>query len=174
MTQIVGGLRARLLRDSLYHMIDSALDDLGWYGTSRASEPVVFVAKAFDDTEQIPINTLALSMEDIFSSDEELGSNMAEHRHTFYLDFYAEDGSTGIELRSDLAAVLEGRLPSIGRVGPHFDLYDYTVATPTVIKKCFIEDVVQDRARNFPKPWQKHWYVVYFAVSDFYGSEDDA
>lgn len=170
----VGGTRARLLRDSLYYMIRDSLDDLGWFDAGQDNLPVTFSTEEVDGKEEIPFNTLSLSDEDFTSEYQELGSDFSEHTWTFYLDFYAEDNSIGVHMKADLIAILEGRLPSIGRDDPSFELIDYRLATPTSFGRCEIESVLGDRARNFPKAWQRYWHVVFFQVKDYYGNENDA
>lgn len=174
MTIYVGGLRSRLVKDSLFNMIEAALEDLGWFDTGRQHAPITFRSYPYDEEEQVAVNSLALSDEDLVVLEQELGSIFAEHDWQFFIDFYAEDNALGVHMAHDLEAILAGRMPSIGRASPNFPVYDYTLATPEVIAWCEIEDVVVDRARGFPKPWQKFWYVVSFNVLDYYGNEDDA
>ena len=154
-------------------MIRAALTDLGWFDTGRAHLPVLFVAETVDPMTEVTLNTLALADEDISDFELEMGSLLSEHRWTFWVDFYAENKSIGIELIGDVRAILEGRLSSIDRGRPIFQVYDYDQATPTVIFTCEIEDVSVDRARDFPNPWQKNWYSCVFEIVDSYGRSDD-
>lgn len=173
MTIHVGGLRSRLVKDSLYSMINDALTDLGWFSSGRQHAPIHFRSFPLHEEEEVDINSLALSDEDLVVVEQELGSIFSEHDWQFYLDFYAEDNALGIHMAHDLEAILTGRFPSIGRGESRFPVYDYTEATPSIFTYCEIEEVIVDRARGFPKPWQKFWYVVSFSVLDYYGTEDD-
>lgn len=167
----VGGLRQRLIHDSLWNMLVDALDQLGWLDAGRDHAPIDLRAAPVPLDEEIQLNTLALSDENITELEDELGSLMAEHRQVFYVDFYAENESLGKHMINDVRAIVGGRFNTIGRDRPEFAVYDYTQATPTAIFHCQIEDVVVDRARDFPKPWQRYWYVCRFDVVDHYGDE---
>jgi len=171
---IVGGLRTRLLFDSLYNEIERALTALGWFDSGRQHLPINFINEPVDEKEEVAFNTLVLYAEDGDTRQEEMGSDLSEHRRTFYLDFYAENISVGEHLIFDCQAILEGRMSSVGRSSHFFDIFDYQQATPPVIASAEIgEDVIIDRAITYSFPWQKHWYSCQFTVSDFYGTEDD-
>lgn len=173
MTVYAGGLRARLIKDSLYTMINEALADLDWFDPGRQHSPISFISEPVESEDDIPINTLALADEDMVSLDQEMGSQLAEHQWTFYLDFFADSNALGVHMAQDLKAILEGRLSAIGRDDSFFAVYDYTQATPTVIFQCQIEDVGIDRVRGYSRPWQRFWYVVSWTVIDYYGRDDD-
>lgn len=174
MTIYVGGLRQRLLRDSLYSTLQEALTDLGWFNSGRYHKPVTFRATSVPLNEEIQVNTVALSDESVDESDWEIGSLMAEHRTVFYVDVYAEDESVGTHIAGDVKAILGGRLTAIGRSSPTFQVLDLTLATPVPIFSCEIENITVDRAHDFPKTWQRFWYVVRFEVLDYYGSDNDS
>lgn len=167
----VGGLRQRLIHDSLWNMITTSLDELGWLDSGRDHMPIILRASPVPLDEEIRLNTIALSDENIVERDDELGSLMAEHRQTYYVDFFAENEAIGKHLINDIRAIIAGRFTTIGRSRPEFAVYDYTQATPPVIFHCELEDVVVDRARDFPKPWQRFWYVCRFDVVDHYADE---
>lgn len=171
MPVVVGGLRARLIRDSIYNAIYAGLDALGWFDEGRKHTPINFTGKIVDQDEEIPLNTIVLVDEDIMESEIELGSNLAEHDWTFYVDFYAENAGIGRELINDVRDILAGRMSSIGRSHPSVIVFDYREPTPPALFKVHIEDIVIDRATGFPKPWQKHWYSCRFSVIDHYGDE---
>jgi hypothetical protein len=175
MTTYVGGFRARLVLDNLYNMLYSSLDELGWFDSAREHKPINFTPDPVDEeATEVPINTLALSDEDLDSEDEEMGSNYASHSWTFYVDFYAENRSLGVHLINDVKAILEGRMPSISRTYPVLEIVDLSQTPAVSIGTCEIEDVVVDKGRGFPNGWQKYWYTCRFTVVDFYGNENDA
>jgi len=169
--QYVGGLRARLIRQSVYMTINDALLTLDWFNPGRRHKPVTFVAYPVNPDTEVPFNTAALSDEDIFESEDEVGSQFAEHRWTFYVDFYAESDALGLHFQQDVRAILSGRMDAVGRNYPKVDVYDWTMATPPLIFTVQIENVVGDRAHDFPKRYQQHWYAVRFDVVDNYGNE---
>jgi hypothetical protein len=170
---LVGGLRVRMLRESLYRMIHSSLDDLGWFSPGRRHEPINFLPKAVDRDVVIPPNTLALSLEDTSDVSTGLGESSVEERISCWLDFYAQDDAIGIELTHDLKDILAGRHPSVGRHDSRFAIYDFRNATPPLLGWADIEWVQVDKAHDFPKAWLKHWYAVSFDVLDVYGPEDE-
>jgi hypothetical protein len=97
-----------------------------------------------------------------------MGSNLGELTTTFWVDFYAEKDSVGKELIYDVRDALRGRIPAIGYDRQVIEVYDWSLATPTYQFSCDVEDVVTDRAHDFPKPWQKHWWTCRFDVVDSY------
>lgn len=170
---IVGGLRARLIRDSLFHMVYDALDDLGWFDVGRKHKTLSFPSVPVDPIVEVMFNTVAIGDLGTLAEDWELGSNMSEFRWTIFVDVFAESEMLGLHLSRDIADLMSGRFPSIGRGRPTLTVLDYTQATPSAIFTCEVEDVVTDRAQNFPNPWQKNWYSVSFDLLDYYGDEND-
>lgn len=173
MTTIVGGLRARLIRDSAYAWIREGLEALGWDDAGRRHLPIVWREGDVDFDEKIEFNTISLSQTDVIDEDAELGSSLTNDTWTFYVDFFAENDSVGTHFIHDVRDILRGKMPAIGRGRPTFDVYDYSLATPVIIAVCDVERVTVDRANNFPRPWQKHWYVCRFDVVDTYASSAD-
>ena len=168
----VGGLRVRLVFDSLYNMINTALTDLGWFDLGRSHGDITFIPEPVDDSVEVPMNTLGLTGEDVFTTDLEMGGPRGEHVRQFYLDFYAENHALGQHVAFDLRDILQGRMASIGRDGPVFTIYDYTVTpTPTEIGVGEIEGVFVDRAPAGSEEWRKNWWSVAFRVLDHYGNE---
>lgn len=167
----VGGLRARLISESLANMIHDSLEALGWFDAGRDHREINFRTVEYNPDQEIPLNTLIIADLDTTSSDEELGSRLSEFRWNFFVDFYGEDKAVALHMIRDVAAIVDGRMPSIGRHDPCFDVYDYTQATPSPIFTCEIENVDVDRAHDFPKPWQKYWYSCSFTVLDYHATE---
>jgi hypothetical protein len=168
MTVIQGGLRHRLIKDSLFNMLRDSLDTVGWFDTGRSHKPINMIARPVPDDEEIPFNTLALSSGDMEAEDWEIGSMLAEHTWMFYVDFYAENDPLGSHMMGDVRDILAGRFADAGRTRTNFPVYDYRQATPPVEFYCDIDEVFIDRAVDFPRPWQKHWYVCRFMVIDYY------
>jgi len=170
---IVGGLRARLIRDSVFHAVDDALRALGWYEPSSNRSQVSFRAYPYPLEEQVPPNTLALSDENDSGDEMELGSKLTEFTWAMYVDVYGEDDAIALHLAGDVADILAGRMPSVGRGRPAIDVYDYTLATPVVIFGVEVFDVRKDRAHGFPQPWLRFWRSVTFNLVDSYDDEDE-
>lgn len=169
MTEITGGLRARLIRDSIYHVLFDGLADLGWFDSGRQHRAISFPGTVVDQHTEIPMNTLALVDEDQSEVEGEMGSNLGDFRWTYYVDFYAEDDVIGKHLIYDVRDILAGRMVGVGRTDSSVAVLDYTLATPTQVFVVQLEDIIVDRAHDFPKPWQRNWYACRFTVLDSYG-----
>lgn len=170
---VVGGRRTRLITIAFHAMITDSLDALGWFNTGRDHQPLSIIVRPNDWDETVGFNSLAITIEDAFDNEAEMGSLLTEDRWTFTIDVYAEDDAVGIHLINDVKDILRGKMPSIGRGGPIFPVADITVG-PDPIFHCDIERVVVDRARGFTKAWQQHWWACRCDVVDTYGDENYA
>jgi hypothetical protein len=170
---IVGGLRSRLIFDSTFRLISDGLTALGWFDPARRHAPVNLVDEPPDTEREVPLNTLALSDENVSGTAWELGSNLAEKIRFFYVDLYAESDSLGKHLIGDVADLLEGRFASIGRTGPTVDVYDFRQATPSVVATCDVVNLRVDRAHGWTKEWLRNWFSIQFQLVDFYGEDED-
>jgi hypothetical protein len=169
MTGIVGGLRARLVFDSTFKVLSDGLTALGWFAPGRRHQPVSLVDEPPDTDLEVPLNTLALSDENVTSADWELGgSSLVEKTRFLYVDLYAENDSLGKHLIGDVADLLEGRFPSIGRSAPVVAVYDYRQTSPSLITVCNVENLRVDRAHGWTRPWLRHWFSIQFQLVDVY------
>lgn len=164
-----GGLRQRLIKDSVYNHVRDCLDTIGWFDAGRQHKPIAMRAKPAEFDEEIALNTLVIAPEDLSEDDWEMGSRMAEHTWTFYVDFYAENDAIGQHLVGDVKDILAGRFPTAGATRSRIPVYDYTQATPPIVFYVDIEEPLIDRAHDFPKDYQKFWYACRFFVVDTYG-----
>lgn len=167
MTTVTGGLRSRLIERSLALTVREILDTLGWFDPGRQHRPVNLVSHQYDIDEEVPINTVAVFCDDVEEEGIELGTNLAEHTTDLWVDVYAENDSVGKHLADDIRDGLGGRLA--GRTDPSFvvtDLDDNEIFTIE------IEGLRRSRARDFPNPWQRHWYTVFARLVDAYDGED--
>lgn len=163
-----GGLRERLISDSVYHLLKDSLTLLGWFNPTRPYRTITIRTESVANDEEIDLNTIVISETVTTDNEAELGSNMGTVTTTFYVDFYAENEALGKDLIHDVRDILKGR---VGRTGTNLPVYDWSMATPALIFDCGIEDVVVDQARDFPKPWQKHWWACRFDVVDNYDGQ---
>lgn len=154
-------------------MVTDSLGALGWFDAGRQHSPINILTVEVPEGEDVPLNTLAFADDDMSSDDHELGSNLAEHRWSWFIDFYAENNSVGVHVIQDVKAILEGRFPSIGRKDPSFAILDYTMATPIPILYCQIEDVTTHRAHGFPRVYQRYWHSCSFTLVDYYGDDGE-
>lgn len=172
MAVIVGGERARLIRESVYQLLNANLTALGWFNPTRPYLPIDFVSRSFPQDQQIPINSAALSDEFMTDDYVELGSQLSKNTWQMYVDFFADSDALGLHFIRDVQDILRGRFSSLGRTGTVFNVYDYTQPGPPVVFTCDIENVTVDRAHGFLKPWLEHWYACSFNIIDYYDSED--
>lgn len=168
MTVPVGGLRARLVHKSFYEAVRTGLAQLGWLNTGRAHAPLNVIAKQYHLDEQVPINTVAVSTANVFSDEVELGSGLAEHTTEGYVDVYGESDSLASHVADDIVDLLAGRFAGVGRADPSIEVLNWALATPVPIFVVQVENPQRDRARDFPHPWQRHWYVVRCSIIDTY------
>lgn len=174
---IVGGLRDRLIVENLRNLIESGLDELGWFDQSNAliNHGLQVRTEPIADDEEIRPNVIAITDEDIISSEYELGNeSLTESTWAYAIDIYAEDNASGKHLCGDIRAILEGKFTSSvqysGRTLPIFNL---TEATPTQVFTVDIENIASGKQRVYGKPYQKYWWTILFDVVDIHGSEDD-
>lgn len=166
-----GGTRMRLIRDSFHHMVNTSLEDLGWFDTGRSHNTVQLVTSPIDPSQELTPNIIGVSPEDMSSMEDELGSNLEELRWDFYVDIFAESDVLGLHLMGDLRDTLKGKLPSIGRTGPSFQVYDFRTTTPSELFVCQLENIQVERQREWSKPWMKYWWTILVEVVDHYYDE---
>ncbi len=159
-----GGLRDRLILRALYDLVEDILITLGWFDAGRQHLAINLIGRAVDDHEVIPLNTLAVSAENVDSEDAEIGSLLEVQQHPYFIDFYAEDDAVGASLIADVREGLKGKLA--GRTGPVLDVFDTTLATPALAFSCILEDVTTDRAHGFTEEHRRHWYSCALVVVD--------
>lgn len=173
MSTPVGGLRARLIRESLFRMLHTAVTDLGWFAPGRNHSPLTFNSDPITDLREIAPNSAALADFDTNDGEVELGSLLTDVTWRFYVDMYAESEALGLHFSRDIKDILQGRMSSIGRTRPDFGVTDFTAATPSVIFFCEIIGVRVDRPITASKDHDKFWYTVRFDVVDAYATDLD-
>lgn len=175
---VVGGLRARLIRDSFRNWLRDGVEARGWMDEDRPHSPFTFRKPPTSWDVEVPPNTIAVSAEDVGDDEIELGSLLTEDLWTYYVDVYGDtDPRTmyaAMDCAHDIRDLLRGKLPSIGYANPAFPVKDLRVTVdPPILFHCQIENVIMDRARDFPKAWQQNWYVIRLDVLDTYATELD-
>jgi len=170
---VVGGTRARLIRDSFYHYIHDGVVARGWTSTNRRHKPFEFIPQPKDWDEEVPLNSIAITAEDVRDEEAEMGSALTEDTWTFYVDVYAEGDAVGTDITHDIRDMLRGKMQADGYGRTAFPVWDYRLATPVIIFTCDIENVVSDRARNFPQAWRRFWFSIRCDVVDNYATDLD-
>jgi hypothetical protein len=181
---VAGGLRGRLIFDNIYLLLKNNLESLGWINgnAGRRHQPISLVVESQDLTTEVPVNTLALSDENVSSRPWEIGSQLTEDTRYYYVDFFGESDPVAKHLTGDVRDILQGKYASLGRTAPVLIVYDLrnnNNANPTppplpVLFSCDIIDIRVDRAHGYREPWLRHWYSVQFALLDYYNNDADA
>lgn len=172
MTYPEGGLRDRLIIESLHKNLHAHLTTLGWFDPTvfsdpvglRQHKPVSMIDEFPDDDENVEFNTIAVSSGDQAGRDFELGSKLEEHEMAIFIDFFAEGDSVGKHLIGDVYEYF--RTNDIQTVrdyaGNPLDLgYPEPLFTVEVL-----DDIDKRKADKATQEWQKHWYVCSFTVVD--------
>lgn len=173
MTVLAGGLRTRMIFDNLYGVINVGLSNIGWFEAGRRHAPISMVAEEQDSTQEVPVNTLAVSDENVSSQVWEVGSQLSQDTRYFYVDFFGESDAVSKHIIGDVRDILLGKFPSVGLKGPVLPVYDLSQATPTVVFSCDIIRVTVDRSHDYTHPWMRHWYSLQVSLLDYYDNQYD-
>lgn len=175
MSELVGGLRSRLVRDSLLAFFHQGLEELGWLDSGRRHQPIKLIYRPNSWNEIIEPNLVALS------SDEEppplsveMGSGLMSIAVDFELHMYTESESLGLDLSGDMKDYLRGRVGSWQK--PIIPLQDLRQATPPVFGYASVNtDSIQivREATRYDKPWLINWFILAFTLVDTYDSTGD-
>jgi hypothetical protein len=167
MATLRGGLRDRMVLESVLQAVVADLTTQGWFDATvydstpgtRQHRPITVVDEYPDDNAEVELNTLAFSFSEATGIDGEMGSKLEVHRMDIFVDFFAESDAIGRHVIGDIYAYLkEQRVLSV---------YDYRQATPPVEFDVDIEDdVAKRKPTRAVNPWQKHWHVVSMTVTD--------
>ena len=164
-----GGKRDRLIRDAVATTIRDALTDLGWFGTGRRHQPIVWRDEAVTEvTAEVPLNTITVASEDMSDVEAELGSLLSEDRWPFWVDFYAESEDVGKEVIGDVRDIMRGKHPTVGRDAPVVRVYN-VFEDPVPLDPVFVlevENVEIDRGRETTRPFEQFWFACSFDVVD--------
>lgn len=162
MTEPEGGLRDRLVLESLVEMLRDTLGTLGWFDDVDPAVrlPVNLTSKSYKADEEIPLNTIRVLYVDDDHDDIEIGSLASEDTRTCYVEVYAQDEAVLNHLRGDIVAILRGKHPGCGRTWNTLELTDWTLATPAQFGLAHLDRVRSERSRFFNRPWAEFWIGV--------------
>lgn len=168
---VVGGLRARLLQDSLFAVVEGALDVLGWLDLERSHRPLRLQSEPPAWTQPVEPNTVTVQMASVDTDEVEVGSWLTTDTIVAYVNVYAENDAFGVDLTNDLRDVFRGRLPVPGTGS--FPIYDYRQATPPVVGYFAITETSALRNLSVSQEvWMRHWFRVRCVVRDTYYSSE--
>ncbi len=154
-----GGIRTRMILESVLRAIEADLTTRGWFSDGEFA-PITIIDEYPDDTDEVAINTIAVSLGESYTEPMELGARSETVTFPIFIDMFAESDGLGRHVVGDVYSYL--------MKNQRFTVYDYREATPT---EEFVVQYVEhsgetrkpDRAVN---AWQKHWHVCAFSVSD--------
>jgi hypothetical protein len=173
MSTPTGGLRLRLIADSIGNMIEDSLTQLGWLTPSLERSDVRFTTEQLDPNVQITPNTVGLSTDDELGEEVELGSGLMENRWDMYVDVFAENTDVGLHLAGDIRDIIRGKMSSIGRIAPICWVYDLRNATPDQLFYVEFEDVDMVRDKSWRQPKNRFWWTIHMVVLDSYDTDED-
>jgi hypothetical protein len=118
---IRGGLRTRLIGDSLRLAVIAGLEVLGWFDPTiydqppglRQHQPLRYVPRPSKWDVPIAPNCLAISTEDILEDEFGLGDEVADSIRC-YIDIFGEDDPVSWHLTQDIRDLLIGRIGATG------------------------------------------------------------
>lgn len=160
MALLEGGLRDRMIHESVLLAIETDLTTRGWFDAGRHHSPVTVIDEYPDDADEVAINTIAISMGDADGPLVEMGSLMEQHEQAMFIDIYAESDGVGRHMIGDIYAFLKGN--------ERIQVFDHRQGPPTAEFFALLEeeDIIIRRGRNINVAWKKHWYVIAFTVTD--------
>lgn len=173
---IRGGLRSRLIIDSVRFAIISTLQQGGWFDPTihdtppgnRRHEPFRYIPRPVDWAENIRPNAIAISAEDTADVPFGFGGEVQDENEV-YVDLFAQDDSLGWQVAFDIRDALLGKVD--GAVGPQIDVYDFRQATPAPFTTVDIDLLEVDRSQGDARIWQRHWFMLHLVFLDEYGDE---
>jgi len=155
-----GGLRDRIIHESLYKAIETQLTTLGWFDAGREHSDIVMVDEFPDEDAEVAFNTLAFSMGDGGGVPTEMGSPTTDEEIIFFVDFFAENDAIGRHVRGDIFEFL--------KANPSQPVFDYSdIGDPEVFTVEVQDDADKRKPDRAVNKWQKHWYVLSFSVIDY-------
>lgn len=165
---VIGGLRARLLQDSLRLVLDNGLADLGWFNPNRTHKPLRFLPEPQDWDHPIAFNSMVVSTRSRSTEEIEVGSHFNQDTARVTVDIYAENDSLALDLANDIRDLIRGRLP-LGLINGTFSILDLRMATPTALGYARIGEVRMTRVAPQPtSPHSLYWFGVDVDVHDYY------
>ena len=155
-----GGLRDRMILESVLRDIEAYLTTLDWFDAGREHKPITIIDEYPAETDEVPLNTMAFSFGDISTVANELGSPSETMYVPIYIDFFAESDGLGRHVIGDIHT-------HVAKQG-QFTVYDYSQAIPPAEFVVQVNDGSIDKRKptRAVNAWQKNWHVISFVVLD--------
>jgi hypothetical protein len=176
MTDYVGGIRSRLIRDNFRRMIEESLTELDWMNPNRKHLPVTVKSGPFDPDQEIKPNVVGISIENVDSEELEMGSILEETRHYAYIDIYAQDDPIGTQLSGDVFDIIRGKFNALAVseiANGRLNVLDLTNSGQASLFWCELENYEISRVRTWTKNLNKFWWVIAVEIVDAY-TDDEA
>lgn len=174
----VGGLRDRLIHDSIFHAVNDGLHVLGWFpGGAQAPTdfPLHVVAEQMDWSVEIPFNTVSVASYSTSDIEAELGSDLRANRWVFYVDVFGANEAIGLQLSGDVRDILRGKNSALAHFVTPSTLHvlDYSLATPVELFTCDLDRVNRDRAVQTTHRWMNYMFSISATLTDWYNNDED-
>jgi hypothetical protein len=167
---VIGGLRARLLHDSVMDTIKSGLGALGWFDPGRSHRPIEFFATPQEWDREITANSMVITARSRVTDWVEVGSNLSRDTVVIGVDIYGDTDSLVMHLSNDVRDLMRCRFP-FGPENGSLAILDFQMATPVPIGYAAIADVRVTRLRpQINRPFSQHWFGVDIELYDTYYS----
>lgn len=155
-----GGLRDRMLVESITQKVVSELTTVGWFGSNRQHSPIIVETAYPENGEEPEVNTLVISLGSYLGGLNELGAKSEEHFTSIYIDFFGESRALSTELMGDIWEIL--------KTNPVMPVYDYSaVGNPIDFYVELDEESMRLRYSNATREYQKFWAELFFGVTDY-------
>jgi len=160
MATLVGGLRDRMLLQSVMSDVVDDLTTRGWFNVSREHKAFTVVDEYPDDKDEVELNTISFSLGDSSSTVTELGSKAETIFVPIFVDFFAESDGLGRHVVGDVHEFVQKQ--------GQFDVLDYRQPSPPVEYVVQLVDGTIERSKptRAVNSWQKHWHTVAFVVTE--------
>lgn len=168
----VGGARQRLIKENLVQFIEDGLSSLGWFNAGRNHAPVSVVGDHIDFSVSIQPNVVGVSFEDQNFSDMEMGSALAETRHSVLVDIFAENTAIGQHLCGDILDLMRGKFTAISSQD-RLAVWDLFAASPSILFHCQFEDFFVERNSQWETAHNEYWWSITVDLLDHYADDLD-
>lgn len=159
MATLEGGLRDRMVHESLGNQIQADLVARGWFTPPREHEPLNVITGFPNDTDEVQLNTIAFSVDTASGDDLEMGTNSELHQTAFFVDMFMEDDAVGWHLSGDVYSFLKRNAASL-------DVFDYSDIGDPVEFQVELIDISRGKPTKAVNAWQRHWFTVSFLAED--------
>lgn len=173
MTVIIGGLRDRLIHESVYNRVLGGLTTIGWLDAGRQHAPLNIIPEQKSWDEELPPNTITVAPADTTDEDYEMGTFGSKNTHAFYIDVYGENEALGLQISGDVRDIIRGKFAAQFTNQGQLPVLNYTQTGNPFAFMCDIENVTRDRAQNFPRKYERFLWVIRCEIIDYYSADSD-